>query len=468
MARRDSGQTRHPAGSRAPHGVRAAAAWAIERTLVTHAPVDTFLDSALAPFEPRDQGLLRELVLGTLRWLRRIDDVMASASHRGLADIEPALLAPIRLAIYQLLFLDRVPAHAAVDEAVEHAAHLTHRGGANFANALLRSVARAPKLESWPVREADPTRRLAIELSHPDFLVERWIAAFGRERAIAMLQANNQPKPIQLLAFRGRGGREQLAEELIDQGLEVVPSAISPLGLTVRDGNPFATQAFRDGAFYVQDEASQAAALVPPPRAGERILDAAAAPGGKTAAMHSWEPDLRLVAADRSLSRLGTLRANLRRLRWPLQLMVGDATAPPFGGALQTASESADFDRVVLDLPCSGTGTLRKHPELKWRISPSEIGRLAAQGEAMLDGAAPCVARGGLLIAITCSLEPEENELVVGRFLARRPEFRLLPLDGLLPGALERWVSGPGFWRLLTGGDHDGFTVHVMERRRAG
>ena len=200
-----------------------------------------------------------------------------------------------------------------MDEAVEHATHLTHRGGGSFTNALLRNVARSPTLAAWPVREADPTRRLAIELSHPEFLVERWIAAFGRERALAMLEADNQPKPLQLLAFRGRGGRERLAEELIDEGLEVIPSHISPLGLTVRDGNPFVTRAFREGAFYVQDEASQAAALVPPPRAGERILDAAAAPGGKTAALLAWEPDLRLVAADRSLSRMAALRANVRR-----------------------------------------------------------------------------------------------------------------------------------------------------------
>jgi 16S rRNA (cytosine967-C5)-methyltransferase len=373
-----------------------------------------------------------------------------------------------------------VPAHAAVDEAVQHATHLTHRGGGSFANALLRSVARSPKLASWPVREADATRRLAIELSHPDFLVERWIATFGRERAIAMLQANNQPKPLQLLAFRGRGGREQLAEDLIDEGLDVVPSSISPLGLTVREGNPFATKAFRDGAFYVQDEASQAAALVPPPRAGERILDAAAAPGGKTAALLAWESDLRLVAADRSLSRLSRLRSNLRRLRLDPRLVVGDATASPFGDAVGMPSPFGDavrlpspfggagFDRVVLDLPCSGTGTLRKHPELKWRISPAVVGRLAQQGEAMLDGAAPSVARGGLLVAITCSLEPEENELVVAHFLSGHPEFRLLALEGLLPGALDRWVAGTGFWRLPTGGDHDGFTVHVMERRGAG
>src|SRR5262245_55545339 len=171
MARDRRFERRQP-GSRGPQGVRAAAAWALERTLQSHAPADGYVESAQAPFEERDRGLLRELELGTLRWLRRIDHVLASASHRKLEDVEPALPAPLRLAVYQLLFLDRVPAHAAVDEAVEHATHLTHRGGGSFANAVLRAVARAPTLGDWPVRESAPLRRLAIELSHPDLLVE--------------------------------------------------------------------------------------------------------------------------------------------------------------------------------------------------------------------------------------------------------------------------------------------------------
>lgn len=456
MTRRESGPLRRDPSPRGPRGVRAAAAWALERTLSSRAPADSYLESAMAPFDERDRGLLNELVLGSLRWLRRLDDVLAAASHRHLSEIEPALLAPLRLAVYQLLFLDRVPAHAVVDEAVEHASHLTHRGGGNFVNAVLRRVARAPSLAEWPVLESDPERRLGIELSHPDVLVGRWLERFGRERAIALLQADNQPKPLQLLAFRARGGREQLAESLIDEGLEVAPSAISPLGLSVRSGNPFATAAFRRGDFYVQDEASQAAALLPLPKPGERVLDAAAAPGGKSAALVAWEQSVRIVAADLSLERLGTMRVNARRLGLPVAMMVADAGQPALDGT---------FDRVVLDLPCSGTGTLRRHPELKWRISASEIGRLAEQALRLLAGSAPLVRAGGLLVAITCSLEPEENEHVVARFLAGHPEFAPFELADAVPPPLDRWVVGPGFWRLLTAGDHDGFSVHVLGRR---
>jgi 16S rRNA (cytosine967-C5)-methyltransferase len=441
----------------AEDNVRASAGWVLDRTLASLAPVDSFLESALARFDERDQALLRELVLGTLRWLRRLDRVIADASRRQIGEIEPALLAPLRIGIYQLLFLDRVPPHAAVHEAVEQAHQLTHRGGASFVNGVLRAIARAPRLADWPVREADPVRRLAIDQSHPDFLVERWVARFGRSRTVALLAANNRPKAMQLLAFRDRGGRELLAEALIDEGIEVEPAPLSPLGLTVRRGNPLAGAEFAAGSFYVQDEASQAAALIPPPRPGERILDAAAAPGGKSFALAAWEPSVVQVLADVSLARTARLRANLRRLGRPLPLAVADAGAPPFGRA---------FDRVVLDLPCTGTGTLRRHPELKWRISEGEIGRLTGQALRLLAGAAPLVAPGGLLVAITCSLEEEENERVAARFAADHPEFAPLPLDEVLAPPLAAGVTGPGSWRVLTGGDHDGFSVNVLAKAR--
>jgi len=439
--------------------VRVAAGWVLERTLLSHAPADAFLDSALARFDERDQALLRELVLGSLRWLRRLDHVISAASSRRFEDIEPALHAPLRIATYQLLLLDRVPAHAAVSEAVEQAHQVTHRGGASFVNGVLRRIARAPDLAAWPVRERDPVRRLGIELSHPDFLVARWLARFGTARTIELLTANNRAKPLQLLAFRDRGGRELLAEALIDEGLEVEPAALSPLGLTVRRGNPLATAAFRRGDCYVQDETSQAAALLPPPKAGERVLDAAAAPGGKAFALVAWEPRARLVLGDVAAARAAIVRANLRRLRRRLPLHVADAAAPAAAGP---------FDRVVLDLPCSGTGTLRRHPELKWRISEGEIGRLSAQALRLLDGVAPLVAPGGLLVAITCSLEAEENEDVVGRFLAAHPELAPAPLAAALPPPLDRGIAAPGLWRVLTGGDHDGFTVHVLRRGISG
>ncbi len=450
------GRSRRLTARRRPEdSVREAAAWVVERTLSSLAPAASFLAPLLERFDERDRGLLQELVYGTLRWLRRLDHVIDRASRRRLADIEPVLLAPLRVAAYQILFLDRVPAHAAVHEAVEQAHALTHRGGASFVNAVLRAIARQPRLGDWPVEEGDPVRRMAVEMSHPDFLVERWTGIYGAQRTRALLAANNRPKPLQLLAFCDRGGRELLAERLIDEGLEVEPAPLSPLGLTVRRGDPLATAAFARGDFYVQDEASQAAALIPPPAAAERVLDAAAAPGGKAFALVAREPSLTPLLADVSFERLARVRANLARLGRRLPLLAAAAGAPPLAG---------EFDRVVLDLPCTGTGTLRRHPELKWRISREEIGRLAGQAARMLDGLALRVAAGGVLAAITCSIEPEENERVVESFLARHPEFAPLPLAGVLAPPLAAGVEAPGRWRVLPGGDHDGFTAHVLVR----
>jgi 16S rRNA (cytosine967-C5)-methyltransferase len=440
--------------------VRSAAGWVLERTLRSLAPVESFLDSALSRFDERDQGLLNELVMGSLRWLRRIDHVIARASNRRLDQIEEALHAPLRLGVYQLLFLDRIPPHAAVHEAVEQAHQLTHRGGASFVNGVLRAIARSPRLEDWPAEDPDPLRRLAIEMSHPDFLVARWMERFGEERTRELLAANNRAKPMQILAFRDRGGRELLAEQLIDEGIEVEPSNLSSLGLIVRRGNPLASAAFARGDFYIQDEASQAAALIPRPRPGETILDAAAAPGGKSFSLLAYEPTVRMTAADVSLPRILTLRANLHRLRRAFPLFVADAGTPPFD-----VSKSR-FDRVILDLPCTGTGTLRRHPELKWRISESEIGRLTRQALRLMNGAAPLVEPGGLLLAITCSLETEENEDVVSRFLATHPEFSPVSLEDVLETPLAGGISGPGTWRVLTGADHDGFSVGVLQKAR--
>jgi 16S rRNA (cytosine967-C5)-methyltransferase len=436
--------------------VRAAAGWVLERTLASLAPVDSFLRSAMARFDERDQGLLHELVMGSLRWLRRLDQIIADASSRPFDQIEPALHSPLRIAAYQLLFLDRVPAHAAVHEAVEQAHQVTHRGGASFVNGVLRRIAREPQLGSWPVHDPDPLRRLAIEMSHPDFLVRRWVARLGLEATVALLAANNREKPLQLLAFRDHGGRELLAEALIDEGLDVETSPLAPLGLTVRRGNPLVTRAFARGDFYIQDEASQAAALVPLPRPGEKVLDAAAAPGGKSFSLLAREPAMAPVLADVSLGRAEIVRRNLQRLGRRLPLVVADAGAPPFA--------AGGFDRVLLDLPCTGTGTLRRHPELKWRISESEIGRLSQQALRLLAGAAPLVRPGGLLVVITCSLEPEENEDVVAAFLAGRSDLVRAPLAGRLDAPLTRGILGPGCWREPTAGDHDGFSVSVLEK----
>ena len=446
---------------RSAHGnVREAAGFVVERTLQARSPVSAFLGHARARCDPRDHALLNELVLGTLRWLRRLDHLIEASAKRPISKIEPALLTVLRVATYQLFFLDRIPDRAVVHEAVDHARRLTHKGGApGFVNAVLRNLARDKDLRSWPVELEDPVQRLGVEWSHPDLLVGRWLERFGEARTQALLQANNRTKPLHLLAFADRGGRELLAERLIDEGVVVEPSDLAPLGIKVREGDPFSTASFRGGHFYTQDEASQLAALIPQPEAGERVLDVAGAPGGKTLSLLAWQPDLRCVLADVSMERLRLARENLSRLGLDVPLLVSDG---------RSGCVSARFDRVIADLPCSGTGTLRKHPELKWRVSEEELERLSKLGSEILHGAADAVAPSGKLVVITCSIEPEENEHVVERFLAEHAEFERAPLDeeAMVHLPESSRSSSDGLWRLLPEEEHDGFTVQVLTRRR--
>lgn len=453
-----SAPDRNDAPSAAPkavRGVRSQAVSIVERALVSRAPVDAELAALGSTFDERDQALLREIVFGTLRWLKRLDQVLVAASGRTFEQIQPALLPVLRVAAYQLLFLDRVPAHAIVSEAVDEALRRSHKGAAGFVNAVLRRVAAMPDLAAWPVAADDPVALLAIETSHPEILVRRWLEAYGEPRTRALLAANNRQKPMHLLAFQAKGGRERLAANLGAEGIETDPSRISGQGLIVRSGNALRTAAFARGEFYVQDEIAQLVANLPVPRAGERVLDVAAAPGGKGLALLAAEPAIRLIATDIALPRLAALAGNHRRLRTPAGIAAAAAERTPFAGV---------FERVIVDYPCTGTGTLRKHPELKWRWSESELDRLATQAERLLRGSAVAVKPGGFLVAISCSLEPEENESVGERFLAGSSEFRRSDAAGRLPAAAFAARSGVGTWRFLPADDHDGFTVQLFER----
>lgn len=423
-------------------------------------PLDGLVDAESLGLSDVDRALCRELVFGTVRWLRRLDHVLEAASGRRLQQIDRRLLAPLRLGAYQLLILDRVPAYAAVNEAVGEGRRRAGGRAAGFVNGVLRRIAERPSLEAWPVKSDDPASRLALEASHPDWLVRRWLGRWGADATRELLSANNASRALELLAFSDRGGPEALAAALAADGIETEATRLSELGLRVRRGSPFASRAFERGDFYLQDSASQVAAWMPRPRAGERVLDFCAAPGGKSFGLLAAEPAVRLVAADRSLSRLRRLRANQQRLGRRFPVLVGDGTAPPVA--------PASFDRVLLDLPCSGTGTIRQHPELKWRLSAREIERLAHQGRSLLEAAAPLARRGGLIVVVTCSLEPEENEEMVDGFLADHRGFRLRDLAPDLAAAgseaLAAGLFAGGRWRLPTTVEHDGFTVHAIDR----
>ncbi|MCP4203532.1 MAG: hypothetical protein GY769_16560 [bacterium] len=431
--------------------VRAVAAQVLTTAFDAKSPVGALLDKARVGLSLRDQGLLHELVLGTLRWLRFLDFVLETAAARPLSKIDGDLLPTLRLAVYQLLFLDRVPSHAAVHAAVEEVKRRSHRGATGFANAILRKVAGRRDRASWPVDSVDAIESLAIETSYPTFLARRWVARFGCEQATMMLAAGNRRARFQLTCL---SDRYELASELATDGVETRPTELSPVGLDVDAGDPRETEAFRAGKIYIQDQASQAAALVPAPTPGERILDVAAAPGGKSFALLAAEPDVRLVAADASLPRLLRVRSNQERVQRRFHLVTAAGQSPSF---------RSNFDRVVVDLPCTGTGTFARHPELKWRISEGELERLAGQSLEMLVASANLVGAGGRLCAITCSLEREENEDIVMEFLDRKSEFELENLESW--PELAPFVSGRGLWRVWPSESHDGFTVHVLRRR---
>ncbi|HEY6051879.1 MAG TPA: transcription antitermination factor NusB [Thermoanaerobaculia bacterium] len=400
---------------------------------------------------PEDHDLLRRLVLGVLRHRSSLDAELAAASKIPWGKLAPPLREVLEVALYQVRHLDRVPDYAAVDQAVRHARRNGGEGAARLVNAVLRNVLR--KTSAAPASAEETASGLALRFSHPEFLVRRWIGRFGREAAISVLEADNAPSGIDLLVNPRRTGRMPLAEALAGEGIETEPSPMTPLGLTVRSGNAVASPLFRAGHFSIQDAAGQALPLLLPP--GETLVDLAAAPGGKSFAAVSLGRARRTIALDRSPSRLERLLENRRRLGLVEVLpAAGDVMAPPLpprGSA-----------RVLFDAPCSGTGTLRKNPEIRYRVTPEAIERLAAAQERGLASAASLVAPGGFLLYSTCSLEAEENERVVERVLATDPELEPAPIEA--PEGLSPFVSGSLF-RVLPVASRDGFTAHLLRRR---
>ena len=435
---------------------RAGAVSALREVLERGARASAASTSRSAGLSPEDGGLLRELVLGVLRWKSALDDELATACRVPLQRLAPNLREILEVALYQVRHLHRIPDYAAVDEAVRHARERGGTRAANFVNAILRNLLRAsPRSLSEERREqgeADASW-LARCFSHPEFLLDRWIERFGPETARRIVEADNVPSTLDLMTNPARTDRASLVAALAAEGIATEPSSLSPLALTVLQGNPLRSSLFASGHFTVQDIGSQVLPLLLPP--GDTLVDLAAAPGGKSFAALALGHTRSALALDRSVARLRLFEENRRRLGLSQALPVAaDVLAPPLPPGC--------FDRVLFDAPCSGTETLRKNPEIRYRITPGVIDRLAKAQQQGLLAAAKLVSPGGFLLYSTCSLEREENEAVIDRALAAEPSLELARIEG--PASLAPWVVGARF-QMLPGGSNDGFTAHLLRRR---
>src|SRR6185436_135304 len=327
----------------------------------------------------------------------------------------------LRLSLFQLLHLDRVPAAAVVDDAVSLTRAARKSSASGFVNAVLRSMLRQRHKLPLPPRPSDPADRdtalayLGITFSHPGWLVDRWMNRYSFEQVERWVQFNNDAAPLTLRANTLRITREQLQERLARQDVETTETLYAPEGLLVTSGNPLRTA--EDDSFFIQDEASQLVPLVMDARPGERILDLCASPGGKTVAMAASMHDSgTLIACDVRAGRLSLLSDTIGRsgARHVHIVHVPTKGPLPFAGT---------FDRVLVDAPCSGLGTIRRDPDIRWRRTEGELAPLAEAQGSMLAQLATVVRPGGRLVYSTCSSEPEENEEVVAAFLAAHPGF---------------------------------------------
>ncbi|HVC44765.1 MAG TPA: 16S rRNA (cytosine(967)-C(5))-methyltransferase RsmB [Candidatus Binataceae bacterium] len=398
---------------------RRAALGILVRVARERAFADVLLGHRLDEFAPIDRGLITRMVLGTIAWQGRLDYELARIASRPLDSIAPELLAILRMALFQLRMLDRVPAHAAVDTAVTLARETAGgAGGSGFVNAILRNALRRPV--ELPPRAADENGYLAIAHSHPRWLAEKFVEWFGIDGAEALMRANNEAAPNVMRLNLARGGAEEVAARLQREGFAIAARGRFPETIMLESAPPPDSSAIREGLCYPQAAASQLVARMLAPAPGATILECAAAPGGK--ATHLAElvgAAGRVIAVDLNFAGLKKIRVLARRLglRNVYPIRANAATAMPLG--------VQSFDYVLLDAPCTGIGTLREHPEIRWRLAPGDFARMAAMQAAMLATAAASVRPGGVLIYSVCSVAPQEGAGVIDDFLARNGEFAI-------------------------------------------
>ncbi|MFO7684782.1 MAG: 16S rRNA (cytosine(967)-C(5))-methyltransferase RsmB [Desulfobacterales bacterium] len=405
------------------------------------AMLDEIGDAAGLP-DRRDRDLFNALVFGVLRWRGRLDFILAGFSKMPPARIEPAVMNILRVALFQLVHLSRVPASAAVNTAVEMAKTLSTPRAAAFVNAVLRKAAAGHARIRFPDFDQAPVPSLAAEHSLPEWLVERWLERYGPKAARALCESVNVIPPLTLRTNTLKTTRPNLMQALEGQAEAVAAGSTGADAVTVRGLRAKLTglAAFRDGWFQVQDEAAQLVSVLLAPRPGETVLDLCAGRGGKTGHIAQLMGNRgAILAVDSNAGRLAQLREEMRRLGVTIAATEqwDAAGSPP--DALR-----GRFDRLLLDAPCSGLGTLGRNPDIRWSSSKRELRALAGMQIRLLENAANCLKPGGLLVYSVCSPEPEETEAVIRGFLGKNRRFHIQNRTDDLPDFARPLVDAGG------------------------
>jgi 16S rRNA (cytosine967-C5)-methyltransferase len=397
--------------------------------------------------DDRDRAFVSQLVQGVVRWRLRLDWTIGEASRFALRKIDPPVLDILRLALYQIFFLDRVPESAAVNEAVKQAKATYPRHIVSFVNGLLRNICRQKDRIAFPDRRRNPIRYLSLFHSYPEWLVEKWIRELGEEETEALLEAGNRTP---LLGVRANGlkiSRSELIPRLEREGLKARRTPYSPLGVVVEGlrGRVDQLTAFKEGLFQVQDEAAQVTSFLLAAPRGSTVLDVCAGYGGKTSHLAELMINQgKVVALDINRARLISLAENSRRLGLGIiHYVVADASKD-ISSLLRSS-----FDRIMVDAPCSGLGVISRHPDAKWNRDKEDIKRLAELQLSILTQAAEALGKGGKMLYVTCTLSREENEGVVEAFLTRNRSFALEDLRDRAPHWALDLIDERGFLRTM-------------------
>lgn len=395
----------------------------LSRVEVEGAYAEPLLDASLSghpQLKLQDKKLITEIVYGTLRMRGRLDWVIERLYRGKFNTMDVSVRNILRTALYQMLFTERIPDFAIVNEAVEITKKM-RRKGSGLVNAILRNFIRKKDQIAYPEMGKDPAHHISIVHSHPLWMVKKWIEMFGVEETAALCRANNQVPPVVLRVNTLKTTRESSKEELSQHGFEVNETIFSPDGLIISSPpTPVReTDCYTSGRIQFQDEASQLITRLVSPKAGDNILDICAGMGGKTTHLAAvMENRGRILALDINKKKIDALCKNASRLDAAIvDAQVGDAREEPGKASLES------FDRILIDAPCTGLGTLRRNPEIKWRTLPEDARKCSVLQKAILENAAACLKKGGYLIYSTCTITKEENEAVIADFTNRHPDF---------------------------------------------